>query len=86
MKKSGFSVPSLAEIREANRIQGDRKPSLFEPSRTGPIPPQPEATPSFEKVRDPAAVSTGLASSHEDTATAASHRPDAIVANGLQVS
>ena len=85
MKKSGFSVPSVAEMREASKIRAENKPSIFRgpmDSRKGEVQVDGVSRDSSSKV---SSSSVGEASSYQDTATQVSYHPHAIVANVIQV-
>ena len=98
-KNEGFSIPSVAEIKEANRIRTSSKPSLFEEKslkKIGPNLPKIScsegAIPPAVKISRAGVSKSGGASSssssdnHQNKATPATYHPHAIIANAMQVS
>lgn len=96
-KKKGFSVPSVADIKEASKIRVENKPTIFEAkSSTEPSKSEADNPANAKSARDATDTSsrglvssTGEASSssHQGTTVQpASYHPHAIVVNPLQVS
>ena len=91
-----FSIPTLKEIKEGNKIQSENKPTLFKyktKEKDADLPPTSSSLPSTSSISEevptishPRTESQDTGKSHETTEQATMHQPHAILVNSLQVS
>ena len=84
MSKRQFTIPSLAEIKAANKISSNNEPTLFKPSaRKSSVQQQTQSIAATSKPTEPRPASAGLPTPVMKEATDHAHASAASQASSL---